>query len=595
MFSKILGEQRAELEQELIEQIANELGHLPLALVIAACRLAYEPGWQTGTLHMRLQQVQKRLKTLRFEAQDVQLSFQLSYQWLDALSQQIFMATGVLGRQDFAAEPIAALVAMPIDDTADHLRQLAALSLLQSQQNGRFQLHPLLHDFAQNLQSTNELSSKMIDYWSHFIKENKHSYPRLKQEFGHIAAALNLAEESGEANRLLFMLEDLNFFFIAQGSYEQASQYLARAETAVANTNNNIALANIHLLITQLERHRHRLDQAEKHAQLGFELIEKDRDAQLFAYFLAEIGILHNCRGYITKGKSYLIEARSLAQKNTPDPDLMLNILSELGVVSSMKDEDAQAQEFYNEALPIALAHPNKTHAVMLLKSLGAIQHLQQNYGAAHDFFREAYTLANDIDYRKGLMIVENNLGVAAFIKGDANRAENYFQNGLEKAEQLQDPQGLLMLLHNLGRLLRHNGRFSAAQSYLARALALAQADAAQQRQVEMHNDLGILAAMQDDLETAVFHFEKAYDLAEDLSARWQAEVLFAWGIARLHQGDVTTARSHFAQLQKLIAENKATPAFKDKVKRRVLQLEEVENGRNPSIAFPPEHLKIFI
>ena len=45
LFSKILGEASVVHERAVFVELANLLGHLPLAIDIAACRLAYEPGW----------------------------------------------------------------------------------------------------------------------------------------------------------------------------------------------------------------------------------------------------------------------------------------------------------------------------------------------------------------------------------------------------------------------------------------------------------------------------------------------------------------------------------------------------------------------
>ena len=100
---------------------------MPLALVIAASRLAYEPGWQIAQFQQRLAQVEQRLPALRYEVQNVRLSFQLSYELLDAPAQQLFAAIGLLGRQDFSVAAAAALVARarrgPLPSARGHRRR----------------------------------------------------------------------------------------------------------------------------------------------------------------------------------------------------------------------------------------------------------------------------------------------------------------------------------------------------------------------------------------------------------------------------------------------------------------------------------------
>ena len=595
LFSKILSEERVQAEKEYLAQIADELGHLPLALVIAACRLAYEPGWQIETFLTRLQQEQKRLQALHFESQDVQRSFQLSYDRLNPAAQQTFRAAGALGKQDFAVAPITALTELDLEDVEDNLRQLVTLSLLQSVANGRFQLHPLLHDFAQSFPATNEGADRLINYWQKVITTNKYRFVTLKQEFGHIEIALNSAIQTKRVNTLSLILENLMPFFITQGAYEQAAHYLTQAETAVAPTENNAAKAKIQLLLGQLERHRHNLDTAEQYLQTGLALIQAAQDSVQQAQFLAELGIVQNCRGQLAQGKNYLTKALLLAKQDSIDTDLLLNILTELGELAFMENEDALAEKYYREGLALAMSHENKTHAIMLLKSLGAMHHLEGKRIEAKQLFNQGRTLAQEIGYRKGLMAIHNNLGVLAFLDGDWLSAEHHLQTALDEAERLHDVQGMGMLFNNLAKFMRHNVRFAEAQSYFEKAFNLAQTKNEQETCVAMQKELGILAAQQGDRETAVFHFSTALSLAKNLPIRWEAEVLLAWGTADLLQGDASAGQSRFSRLQKIQEENNMPQFFREKFELGLMQIEDVKNGCNPTITFPPEHLKVFI
>lgn len=66
LFSKIIGAKRASQDQEALIKIADMLGHLPLAVSIAASRLAYEPGWSTAALLAKLHQEENRLAELSY-------------------------------------------------------------------------------------------------------------------------------------------------------------------------------------------------------------------------------------------------------------------------------------------------------------------------------------------------------------------------------------------------------------------------------------------------------------------------------------------------------------------------------------------------
>lgn len=61
LFQKVLGGERVQKEIDTLAEIAELLGHLPLAIVIIANRLAYEPGWQASDILERLRHEKKRI------------------------------------------------------------------------------------------------------------------------------------------------------------------------------------------------------------------------------------------------------------------------------------------------------------------------------------------------------------------------------------------------------------------------------------------------------------------------------------------------------------------------------------------------------
>ena len=94
LFIKVLGEERVVAERPLFMELADLLGHLPLAVSIAAGRLAYEPGWSTAEFLQRMQQEQRRLAELESEDQSVKLSFNTSFQHPYRRTATIFCSVG---------------------------------------------------------------------------------------------------------------------------------------------------------------------------------------------------------------------------------------------------------------------------------------------------------------------------------------------------------------------------------------------------------------------------------------------------------------------------------------------------------------------
>ncbi len=473
LFEQILGRARVQAEPDALRQIADALGHLPLALVIAASRLAYEPGWQIAQFQQRLAQVEQRLPALRYEVQNVRRSFQLSYELLDAPAQQLFAAVGLLGRQDFSVAAAAALVAGDADAVADGLRQLYTLSLLEGGTNGRYQLHPLLHDFAQSLTTPDGATEHFVAYWAAFVVENRLEYESVAGEIGHIEAALETAVREQWIQPWLNLLENLMPFWLVRGAYLQAEQCLAEAQTVLQSSGDDVGLSRVQLWWGQLLRQRQELAAAEEYLQAGLLLAQKQGDKKQIGRFLAEIGIVHNCHEQYASAKVYLAEALTLARQ-VDDVDCLLLLLEELGVLALMAGETAVAQQHQQEGFDLAQVHHHEAQAVLFRKSLGALSHLAQDREKARQQFAQGYALAQKIGFRKGMMLLSNNLGVVDFYAGNMVQAADYLQASLAEAERLNDFQAMSLVLQNLARLARQNGRFATARSYFNQLLALA-------------------------------------------------------------------------------------------------------------------------
>ncbi|MCA9978118.1 MAG: AAA family ATPase, partial [Anaerolineales bacterium] len=114
LFARILGEESIDNESAILATIADTVGHLPLALDIVACRLAYEPGWKTADFLTQLQRKTRLLDNLTQEQRCVRLSFTVSYDQLTSEQQRFFAALGAFGGEDFSVEAAAAVANMSV-------------------------------------------------------------------------------------------------------------------------------------------------------------------------------------------------------------------------------------------------------------------------------------------------------------------------------------------------------------------------------------------------------------------------------------------------------------------------------------------------
>jgi DNA-binding SARP family transcriptional activator len=153
LMSSIAGPARMAAEPEAAATVARYCGNLPLALRIAASRLARRSQWTVSRLAERLADEGTRLNELRIDDLEARASLALSYEALDEVQQRAFRLLGQLDVPDFPAWVVAALLDVGLPEAEDILDGLADAHLVEISGTdpvgqGRYRLHDLLRVFA---------------------------------------------------------------------------------------------------------------------------------------------------------------------------------------------------------------------------------------------------------------------------------------------------------------------------------------------------------------------------------------------------------------------------------------------------------------
>jgi DNA-binding SARP family transcriptional activator/tetratricopeptide (TPR) repeat protein len=153
LFSRIAGEARPDAEPEATAEILLACAGLPLAIRIAAARLATRPQWRIATMAARLRDERRRLDEFQVGDLEIRASFQVSYGSLRAARYRIdparaFRLLGLWHGQRISLPAAAALTGEREEDLAGALEALIDASLLESPEPDRYRLHDLLRLFA---------------------------------------------------------------------------------------------------------------------------------------------------------------------------------------------------------------------------------------------------------------------------------------------------------------------------------------------------------------------------------------------------------------------------------------------------------------
>lgn len=156
LFGQVAGPGRLDGEQAAVAEVVRLCGGLPLALRIAAARLAARPTWSVGHLARLLGDEHRRLDRLSSGDLGVRASLMLSYQGLAAEPQRLFRLIGAFDAPDLPEWLAAALLGGHYDDAVEHLEALVDAQLLQingtdAAGSSRYQLHDLVRLYSRSL------------------------------------------------------------------------------------------------------------------------------------------------------------------------------------------------------------------------------------------------------------------------------------------------------------------------------------------------------------------------------------------------------------------------------------------------------------
>ncbi|MEW2081591.1 BTAD domain-containing putative transcriptional regulator [Streptomyces sp. NPDC005283] len=148
LFTKIVGEERVTSEREAALDVVAACGFLPLAIRIAASRLAARRTWTVSVLAAKLADERRRLDELQAGDLAVKATFELGYGQLEPAQARAFRLLGLADGPDVSLAAAAAVLNLPPQVTEDLLEALVDTSLLESAAPGRYRYHDLVRLYA---------------------------------------------------------------------------------------------------------------------------------------------------------------------------------------------------------------------------------------------------------------------------------------------------------------------------------------------------------------------------------------------------------------------------------------------------------------
>jgi tetratricopeptide (TPR) repeat protein len=153
LFARIAGPVRTASQADSVRRVLTTCAGLPLAIRIAAARLASRPAWSVRVLVDRLDHAQRPLDELHAGDLAVRTCFSASYDSLrqdedGEVASRFFRLLGLAEGPDISLPAAAALAGTSPDVAEEALELLVDASMLQAATSGRYRFHDLLRAYA---------------------------------------------------------------------------------------------------------------------------------------------------------------------------------------------------------------------------------------------------------------------------------------------------------------------------------------------------------------------------------------------------------------------------------------------------------------
>jgi DNA-binding SARP family transcriptional activator/tetratricopeptide (TPR) repeat protein len=540
MLTQVIGEERIRHEKDMAGQLVRLCGGLPVALRIAAAKLAARPHWKVARMIGRLEDEQRRLDELVFDEQvrgegGIRASIALSYESLQPEARRLLRMLAILGATDFADWVGAPLLNLDHTLVVDLMEHLVAARLIDARvledQSVRFQMHELIRVYAVERLTQEEPAAertaalrRILGCWLFLACEaHRRVYGgdftvlhgtaerwELKAEVVADLLRNPLSWFRSERTALLFAI-----FKAAQAGLDELCWDLAMTSSTHFESGSFLDdwRQSCDWALDVVRRKGNRRGEAALLCSLsGLALAEHNLDNAVHCLepALDLFGRLEDIHGW------------ALAARN-------------LAYVDRQRGHYDQALSRYEEAVQRLRAVGDRIAEAHVLNNMAQIYLDKRQYEPAEDLLNQALDICKSLNARRVAAQVEHRLGELRLGKGDLAGAEVAFESVMRAVLAGNDLVGQAYALHGLGTVRMMRVHYPRAEADLRAALEVS----AQCGDRLIHGRVLIaLAELCEATERADFaegFLDEALEVFGAVgSAAWQARVLAASG--RLHE-----------------------------------------------------------
>ncbi|KAF4405126.1 MULTISPECIES: BTAD domain-containing putative transcriptional regulator [Streptomyces] len=408
LFSKIVGVERVASEREAALDVVGACGFLPLAIRIAASRLASRRTWTVSVLAAKLADERRRLDELQAGDLAVRATFELGYAQLEPQQARAFRLLGLADGPDISLAAAAAVLDLDPYETEELLESLVDTSLLESAAPGRYRFHDLVRLYARACAERDEQPPS----------ERDAAMSRLLDFYLATAAGIYALERPGD--RVVDHLSPTHrtgLSFADSGSaldwlFSEAASLLATARQTASERSTLRRAADLLVATQDLAESGAFSHQYEQVARTVITAARAVEDARAEGRARTVLTHGHSVAGRFGEADAEAKRAFLIGQ-SVEDPFPLCFAPNDRGIIAIYQGRHKDAEAYLSQALDAFRADSNRPGEASALSNLSRVQLNMGRATAAAELAQQALDIYRDLGVSLRLANGQYALGLA--------------------------------------------------------------------------------------------------------------------------------------------------------------------------------------
>jgi DNA-binding SARP family transcriptional activator/tetratricopeptide (TPR) repeat protein len=543
LLSKIVGQDRVEVEEKAAVELIRFCGGLPLALRIAGARLASRPHWRIAELVRRLGDEARRLDEFAHRGLELRSNIGLTYRGLPLRAQRLFRLFALVQAPDFPRWTAAALLDTDLMTAEDVMESLVDARMLDTVEfpgeRVRYRFHDLIRVYAlERLVETEtpaerrEALTRLLGAWLALVEEAH------RKEYGGDFTILH-----SDAPRWRPPLDGVAVEMdnpIDWWDTERTALAASIRQAAAAGLDDlcwDLALTSVTLFEV-----KGYFDLWRETSELGLKVTKAAGNRTGYAAMLYSLGTLNMFQKRLDEAERSLSTVLELFEADQ-NPHGRALALRNLAQVDGLHGNSTAMLAKYGEALEMMRGVGDRMGEAQILHSMAKSWIDEGDTERAQYMLDDALRICREVTCLRGEAQVVYQFAHLYLGTDQIEEARQALHRVLLIVRDIGDRIGETYALYSLGIVRYREGRPDNAETTLLHALALAKRVGERLVEGQALYALGEIALAKGNFTAATAHLAEASLLFADLgSAMWQAKTLSLLSEVRVASGDVTQA-----------------------------------------------------